>query len=134
MNEITQKIFMTALKYWGQNYKAYGFPWCAAFLNDIFTECGVKGTGSNMARSFLDIGEHISEPRPGDIMVFWRVEKDSPWGHAGLYVYEDADQYYILGGNQDNRVKIKPYLKSTLLGVRRLNDTENNATRERVAW
>lgn len=96
-------------------------PWCAAFLNWVLFKAGQQGTESNLARSFLPIGEPIDKPQLGDIVVLWRDHPDSWKGHAGLFLIEDPDEIYILGGNQDQQVSIKAYPKSQLLGYRRLN-------------
>ena len=133
MNATTEKVFVFMLKHWADTYKEWGELWCARILNAALKEAGVEGTSSAMARSFLDFGGHISEPQIGDIVVLWREAKESPFGHCGLYVYEDADSYFLLGGNQDNRVKIKPYPKTQLLGVRRIQENENTPNKTSVA-
>ena len=121
------------LRHWADTYKEWGELWCAKILNAALKEAGVEGTGSDMARSFLDFGEHISTPQLGDIVVLWREDIDGLLGHCGLYVYEDADNYFLLGGNQDNRVKIKPYPKTQLLGVRRIQENETTTPKNTVA-
>jgi uncharacterized protein (TIGR02594 family) len=94
--------------------------WCAAFANSIIGKVGHKGTGSLLARSFLKWGDKVTTPKEGDILVFKR--DGSTWqGHVGFYVGETSTTYKVLGGNQDNMVKIKEYLKSNLLGIRRYN-------------
>lgn len=115
------QLITIALKHYGTNPRGWTFPWCAAFGNFILETNGVKGTGSNMARSFLKIGTHTDEPRLGDIVVLWRVGKDTEWGHNGFYITEDSYWITLLGGNQDGTVKIKRYPKWMLLDIRRVN-------------
>lgn len=92
-------------------------PWCAVGLNGILTEAGERGTMSPAARSFLNWGQKLNKPKPGAIMVFKRG--NSSWqGHVGLYVGETATHYNILGANQGDAVKIAPYAKADLLGIR----------------
>ena len=95
--------------------------WCSAFVNWCALRAGYEYTGKLNARSWLQIGESVIEPFLGCIVVFWRVKKDSPYGHVGLYIREDEHYIYVLGGNQSNQVKISKYPKSKLLGYRKLN-------------
>lgn len=94
--------------------------WCGAFVNWVAKTLGYIYTGKLNARSWLDIGTEVEYPMPGDVVVLWRIEEDGPYGHVGFFVYETDELVYILGGNQDNSVCIKPYLRSRLLSIRRL--------------
>jgi uncharacterized protein (TIGR02594 family) len=92
-------------------------PWCAAFVNAVLKETGLPGTGKLTARSFLQWGEPISEPRKGAIAVFRRGQ--SSWqGHVGFVMSSDAHSILLLGGNQSNRVSLAPYSRKRLLGCR----------------
>ena len=95
--------------------------WCAAFVNWCAKMEGYEYTGKLNARSFLDIGEKVEIPQMGDIVIFWRNQKDSWQGHVALYVKQDRDNIWVLGGNQSNKVGVNAYPKSQLLGYRRLN-------------
>jgi hypothetical protein len=60
----------------------------------------------------------------GDIVVFPRG--DQGWqGHVGFYVKEqvidDKLYYYILGGNQKNKVSVELYPADKAIGIRRHN-------------
>lgn len=94
--------------------------WCAAFVNSVCRLSGVIGTGKANARSFLDVGEPIHNPSPGDIVIFWRESKHSWKGHVGFFIREKGEYIYVLGGNQSNEVNISAYPKHRLLGYRRL--------------
>lgn len=102
--------------------------WCAAFVNAVLNESGIPGSESVseyplMARSFLTWGEKVRDPQPGDLIIFPRG--DESWqGHVGFYlntVYVNGvKKYYILGGNQKNKVSIEMYTASRALGIRRV--------------
>ena len=101
--------------------------WCAAFVNSVLHEVGIKGSESVsefplVARSFLRWGKRVREPQIGDIVVFPRGTE--AWqGHVGFYYgteYRNGVKYYlILGGNQNDSVTIEPFRASLALSIRR---------------
>lgn len=101
--------------------------WCAAFVNVVLNESGVPGSESVsehplMARSFLNWGIGVEEPKPGDVVVFPRGR--SSWqGHVGFYLssieINGVLYYNILGGNQSNSVSIEQYPANKALDIRR---------------
>ena len=100
-------------------------PWCAAFVNAVLEMAGYEGTGSLLARSFLDLGRPVREPRRGDIVVLKRG--DEAWtGHVGFYVGETMVKgvryVEVLGGNQRHSVAVSLYPKRLVLGYRRMVD------------
>lgn len=96
--------------------------WCAAFVNWAFWKAGLKVPGTLAARSFLTVGKRTLAPKLGDLVVFWRVSKDSPYGHVGFFVRETKDAIYVLGGNQSNAVNITAFPKSQVLDYRTFSD------------
>lgn len=94
--------------------------WCAAFMNWCLLRAGVKGTNSLLARSFLRYGIAVDFPVLGDIVVLWRINKTSPYGHVGIFIREKDNMIYILGGNQANSVNITGFSKEQLLSYRRI--------------
>ena len=94
--------------------------WCSLFMNWVAWVAGVPRSGKLNARSWLDVGKSIKVPVMGDVVVFWRESPQSWKGHVGVFIKEDGDCIHVLGGNQDNEVKIKRYPKSRVLGYRRL--------------
>ena len=46
-------------------------PWCPAFVGSVLLRAGTKGTGSLLARSYLDWGQKIplSEAKEGDVVI-----------------------------------------------------------------
>lgn len=94
--------------------------WCSAFLNWCCLMTGKDYSGKLTARSWLNVGREVKNPITGDVVIFWREDKDSWKGHVGFYVKQDFHFIYVLGGNQDNEVCIKKYPKIRLLGYRRI--------------
>ena len=94
--------------------------WCSSFVCAMFewNELRIPSTRSAAARSWLEWGNELSEPKRGAVVVFWRQSPDSWKGHVGFYIDETADSILVLGGNQGNKVSIKRYSKSRLLGYR----------------
>lgn len=63
------------------------------------------------ARNWAKYGVAVSQAMLGDILVFVR----NGGGHVGFYIGEDSNYYYVLGGNQSNKVCITRILKSRIL-------------------
>lgn len=97
--------------------------WCSAALNYFAKKLGYKRSGKLDARSWLNVGTKVEEPEIGDVVVLWRDNPNSWQGHVGLYISEDEKEgkIYVLGGNQDNMISIRPYHKSRVLGYRKIN-------------
>lgn len=92
--------------------------WCAAFVNWVLKKSGLKGTGSLAARSFLNYGKRTDAPQIGDLAVFWRISRNSAFGHVAFYIAHDKRFVYVLGGNQSNAVNVKAFPLSQLLEYR----------------
>lgn len=104
----------------GVNLDPATTAWCAAYMNATLNQSGYEGTGSNLARSFLDWGEAAEQPQIGDIAVFSRGDPNGPYGHVGFFQgYGDDGSIKVLGGNQSNSVSIANYPAERLLGFRR---------------
>jgi len=101
-------------------FKADEIAWCSAFVNWCFTECDAEGTKKANARSWLKWGRMTEKPELGDVVVFWRVDRNSWQGHVGFYAGEKDSKILILGGNQKNKVSFQYYSKNRLLGFRTL--------------
>ena len=100
--------------------------WCAAFANAILEKSEIPSNKDHKyaltARAFLQWGEKVDTPEMGDIVVFPRGNQG--WqGHVGFYVKEQVIDgvlyYYILGGNQNNSVRVDLYRADSALGIRR---------------
>lgn len=95
-------------------------PWCAAFINYCAKKIGAQYATGLRARNWMKCGKSSSKPSIGDIVVFGYGGKNSKAGHVAMYISEDFDSIYCLGGNQSNMVTISSYCKSDLLGYRKL--------------
>ena len=94
-------------------------PWCSIFINWCAMKAGVQRSAKANARSWLVVGQEVTEPETGDVVVFKRG--NSTWeGHVGIYINERDGFINVLGGNQGDMVKIAAYAKSDLLGYRRV--------------
>ena len=97
--------------------------WCAAFVGAMLELSGIVSTRGLNARSYVEWGEEVKEPRPGDIVVFWRGSPDSWKGHVGFFVSQDRKHIKVLGGNQANSVSFANYSTASLLSIRRARST-----------
>lgn len=104
----------------GANLDPATLAWCAAFVNSTLQQSGMQGTGSNMARSFMDWGQAVDQPQRGDVAVFSRGDPNGPYGHVGFFDgYNPDGSIRVLGGNQGDAVSIASYSAKDLLGFRR---------------
>lgn len=97
-------------------------PWCSIFVNWVAWKCGLQQSGKPNARSWLNVGQRVISPEPGDVVVFWREDPQSWQGHVGFFlgVSPDGTRVYCLGGNQGNRVSVSAYRTETVLSYQRL--------------
>ena len=104
----------------GTNIQGYDdkASWCSSFVNWVLAQSEIKGTGSALARSWLDWGEPLEAPLPGCITVLWRDEPTSWKGHVGFWLREDAAEVHLLGGNQLEAVREHTYPRLCVLGYR----------------
>lgn len=103
----------------GVNLDPAQIAWCAAYVNATLAQSGMSGTGSNMARSFLNWGVEVDQPNKGDLVVLSRGA-DPAKGHVGFFDgYDEAGNIRILGGNQNNEVSVATYNANRVLGFRR---------------
>jgi uncharacterized protein (TIGR02594 family) len=96
--------------------------WCSTFVNWVAWKAGLQHSGKANARSWLNVGEKVTTPEPGDVVVFWRESLQSWKGHVGFFLGISADKkrVYCLGGNQGNRVSVSAYRLNTVLSFQRL--------------
>ena len=94
--------------------------WCSAFMNWVCKKSGLEYSGALNARSWIKIGCEVEDPNVGDVVVFSRGNPNGWQGHVGLFIRETKHWIYVLGGNQNNQVKISAYAKKRLLQYRRL--------------
>ncbi|MFA5958140.1 TIGR02594 family protein [Hyphomicrobium sp.] len=110
------------------NVETEATPWCAAFTGAMLKRAGTAGTGSLLARSYLEWGIKLDDARLGAVAILSRGD-DPTAGHVGFVLGEAADKLYLLGGNQGDAVAIAAFDKTRLLGLRWPNDeTEAEST------
>jgi len=100
--------------------------WCSAALNYVCKKLGYERSGKLDARSWLKTSVLVLKPTLGDIVVLWRESPDSWKGHVGLYIAEDKDLIYVLGGNQKNMIDISAYPRNRLLGYRQVKKIDKD--------
>ena len=100
--------------------------WCAAFVGAMLERSGIDSTRQLTARSYIKWGESVAldKAQPGDIVVFWRGQKDGWQGHVGFFVKHAGTHIEVLGGNQSNEVNIARYPVTRLLDIRRWPDEQ----------
>ncbi len=81
-------------------YNEDKLDWCGIFISYIVDACGYSiPQRSNRSLSWIDWGVDVTDnPEPGDIIIF---KKEGISGHIGLYVKEEENHYWVLGGNQN---------------------------------
>ena len=95
--------------------------WCSIFMNWIAKQANLDRSKKLNARSWLDVGENITYPVMGDVVIFWRGSKNGWKGHVALFInYSENGNINCLGGNQSNQVCIREYKSNQVLGFRRL--------------
>jgi uncharacterized protein (TIGR02594 family) len=96
--------------------------WCSVFISYCAKKAGLSYTKKATAKSWLDYGQKIRNPEPGDLVVFWREDPDSWKGHVAIFLSIDPENKEVicLGGNQDGKVCIRQYSEEYVVGFRRL--------------
>lgn len=101
-----------ARRYIGGNPTGRSSLWCARFMNFVLQRSGHKGTGSDMARSFANYGQHISGPQIGAIAVMSRGRRG---GHVGIVSGIDANgNPIVISGNHGHRVAEATYSRGRI--------------------
>ena len=107
---------LEALRHLGANAKTLGLPaslWCADFMNLVLRKSGIKATGSRAAKSYLQYGQKIDEPRVGAIAIFSRGKNG---GHIGIVRGTDGKgNPIIVSGNHGHKVAEAVYPKARVI-------------------
>lgn len=102
-------------------YPGDDIPWCGLFAaHCVGSTLPQEDLPSNPlgARNWRRFGR-VCEPTLGAVLVFWRTHPtQSGDGHVGFYAGEDAEGFYLLAGNQANRVSIARIEKTRLIASR----------------
>ena len=110
---ITQYHDLTNLR--GYDDKA---SWCSSFVNWTFAQVGMAGTGSALARSWLDWGQPLAQPVTGCVVVLMRDDPESWKGHVSFFLRVDDTHVFLFGGNQLDAVREHSYPLASVLGYR----------------
>ena len=96
--------------------------WCAAFANAILVKMGYDYSGSLESTSFARYGKPVKTAARGDIVVLHGGRR-SPT-HVGFLVGTAKVNgrlfYYVLGGNQSNKVQVSIFPASSVIAIRRV--------------
>lgn len=102
-------------------YPGDDVPWCGLFAaHCVGSTLPEEDLPANPlgARNWRRFGRPC-EPTLGAVLVFWRSHPtQSGDGHVGFYAGEDAESFYLLAGNQANRVSIARIEKARLIASR----------------
>lgn len=106
-------LVAVARRYMGTNPTGRSRLWCARFMNLVLKRTGHKGTGSDMARSFVSYGTRVRGPQVGSIAVLSRGRRG---GHVGIVTGIDRrGNPIIISGNHGRRVGEGAYPRSRVL-------------------
>ena len=72
-----------------------GLPWCAGFVSYCVVKDGIRIPYTLRARDFLKLGIKVSNPNPGDLIVFSR----QGGGHVGIVEKITKDTITTIEGN-----------------------------------
>ena len=74
-------------------------PWCAGFTSYVLRKSGINIKYTLLARDFLKLGKIVKTPEPGDLIVFYRGNKNSYTGHVGIIEKVSKDTITTIEGN-----------------------------------
>jgi len=91
-------------------------PWCAAFVNWCLVKAGCKTTNSAAAISFATLGERLTSPKEGCVVVIRQRKSgqdqatgSSSGNHVAFFQKIADNRIYLLGGNQSDQVKVSSF-------------------------
>ena len=103
------QLVSEARRYIGGNPTGRSRLWCARFMNMVLQRVGLRGTGSDLARSFASYGHRVSGPQVGAIAVIGR----RGGSHVGVVSGVDAKgNPIVVSGNHSRRVAEAVYPRS----------------------
>lgn len=116
------------LKWWdaiGAPFDDDETPWCGAFVGGVLAEVGIKPVaGGASAKAWLklgkpgNVGRMLDRPAVGCVVVYDRPPNPAS-GHVGFLLGVDQHgNQMILGGNQGDKVSIKPFSTKRVAGYR----------------
>jgi len=107
---------------------ARAVPWCGIFMAQVFGSCGIPiPSAPARAVSWATVGSPVfadEDFQIGDILIFDRKGGN----HVALFISKSNDLFYVLGGNQGNKVGINPYDCAALKHARRIRLSSVDST------
>lgn len=98
------------------SYNSDEIPWCGLFVAIVMERAKRQVVKDPLwAQNWLNFGVKADVPMLGDVLVFNR----NGGGHVGIYVGEDKNNFFVLGGNQGNQVNVVKISRKRLVGIRR---------------
>ena len=95
-------------------------PWCSSIVCLWMEKSGIRSTRSAAAASWRTWGRELEHGIPGCVVVMTRTGGN----HVGLYLGEDSQGVYMVGGNQDNMVCVRRYPWSLITNFRYPTEAE----------
>lgn len=87
-------------------------PWCSSFVNWCMKQAGIQGTGNAAAKSWLNWGRPLQDPREGAVVVIKKKSAGSDQAtgsssgfHVAFFVGKTQTHIRLLGGNQSDQVR-----------------------------
>jgi uncharacterized protein (TIGR02594 family) len=113
-------------KHYRQNAEDLLDDWASPFVEWSLEQVGKLGPRKIDPLAWLNWGKEANPPQAGSIVIM----RNNGIPHVGFYLRDDGDRVDVLGGNQDDQVKISDYPKSAVLGYRVPPDVEVNSATE----
>ncbi|WP_111599638.1 TIGR02594 family protein [Chitinophaga skermanii] len=99
-----------------KSYINDSIPWCGLFMAIVAKRAGKTIVENPLwALNWKNFGTPVKTAMLGDVLIFPR----NGGNHVGIYVAENKTHYYVLGGNQGNKVCIMPFEKKNCKAIRR---------------
>jgi uncharacterized protein (TIGR02594 family) len=108
----------------GETHVGY-FSWCGCTVGYCIAKAGIRPVYTRgldtksflWAQAWLDWGAPVTDPQPGDVLVFDFGHGDH---HVTLFDHDNGNGTWgCLGGNQDHQVMISNFRRSQCIGIRR---------------
>lgn len=107
--------------------------WCCVFVSWVLSESDISELGYNVSSRKLfnkarELGWVVEHPQKGDLIVFWRENKNSWKGHIGIIERVSCGEIISIEGNvgkfpsKVKRVKYPRYATPRLLGFIRISE------------
>jgi uncharacterized protein (TIGR02594 family) len=113
-NERIMDYIATVSPTQGIHDDGFAVDWSSAFVAWSLDRAGIRGVQTWIPWPGSIGGRAIEKPQEGCIVVL----NFTHGGHVGFFISEEGAYVKMLGGNQDDSVKIKSYTKDAVAGYR----------------